>query len=337
MGHAGPPWARWGAALAIATALVACTSANGTPQGSESTVPDVSGLPTAPSTRPSDPSTVEEAVSALWTDLHAARLELIHAEGEPDVAEFAGLATDDAASALIDLIRAARGDVPTELAEAEYWPQVEVAAGATEATIDDCIIVATRPKDQPTADPTVRSQVWTGTAQQTDGAWLLASVSIGQDDCVPSGLAEELFDAYEAWHEAKSTWWDPPDTSHELLEETMVDPGLTDMRELLAEHADMGIVVRDAHELDNAVVFELGLDAARVSDCYLATDGDIAAYDPDTNDRREDLSPSPDADQLDRTVVDLERGSDGAWKVSGWRSETKSDCTPAGTPYVVTP
>ncbi|MGH3469760.1 MAG: hypothetical protein ACRDQF_18720, partial [Thermocrispum sp.] len=61
----------------------------------------------------------------------------------------------------------------------------------------------------------------------------------------------------------------------------MVDPGLSDMRDLLTEHASMGIVVRDTHDLENAVAFELGIGSARISDCYPAKDGDIAAHDPE--------------------------------------------------------
>ena len=73
-----------------------------------------------------------------------------------------------------------------------------------------------------------------------------------------------------------------------------------------------------------------------VSDCYDATEGDAGAYDLETDDRREDLTPSPSAGQFNAEVVELLRARDG-WVVSGWSSLVDVECTPGETAYVAIP
>ncbi len=320
------------AVLALGLALTSCSS---TFDSSASTGAPTSGTFTALDR--SIPPNREEQVEALWEDLQTKRLAQVYAAAEPDGGAFANLATEPAVGALLDLIQAARGDVPTELVDTELWPDLDIAAAGDKAAIADCILVATRPASQPDTEPTVQSQVWKGSAVATAEGWRIDAISVGVDNCVPPKLNQQLLDAYRGWHKAKNQWWDPPDPNHPLLDQRMVDPGLEDMRDLLAEHRSMGIVVRDEHDLDKAVVFELRIGAARISDCFPAHPNNITAYDKDTGKRREDLSPSPTPGQVDRTLADLERTADSKWKVNGWRSTTDSDCTPGGTPYAVAP
>jgi hypothetical protein len=110
----------------------------------------------------------------------------------------------------------------------------------------------------------------------------------------------------------------------------MADPGLSDMREVLADDRDAGISMRFPHETQ-AVVAELALETARVTDCYPAPDG-YGAFDVDSGDRRSDIVPAPEPGQLNRTVADLERTEDG-WRVVGWRWEEKNNCEPGETRY----
>lgn len=322
-------------ALTLSLGLAACTPGTGS-----STPEPTPSAPTATAPSPSETSaspepTAREQAAELWTGVHEQRLDQVFAADEPNDDAFTAVATPEASETLLALVRAARADVPTELVGVEHWPDITVAADGS-ASVADCILVATRPSNSDD-DPTVRTQVWTGRAAEIDGTWLLSEVTVGEDDCVPAELSRQLLHAYREWHEAKNQWWDPPDPDHPLLAEHMVDPGLTDMRGVLAEHRAMGIVVRDAHDLSNAVVFDLGIGRARVSDCFPAHPENITAFDAETEERREDLSPTPSEDQLDRTVVDFERITDGAWKASGWRSTSNNNCTPAGTPYVVAP
>ncbi|MDP8927841.1 MAG: hypothetical protein M3O70_04475 [Actinomycetota bacterium] len=337
MSRSAPQWAGTLAALALGVALTSCTSTSGSSASTGTPTSDTTSAEPQLFVSPHHEPSREEQVAALWEDVHAQRLAQVHAAAEPDGGAFANLATQQASEALLDLIRAARGDVPTDLVGSELWPNVEISAGGDEAAIADCILVATRPASQPDAEPTVHSQVWEGSAVATDDGWLIETISAGADNCVPPKLNRQLLDAYRAWHEAKNQWWDPPDPNHPLLDQLMVDPGLSDMRQLLAEHRSMGIVLRDEHDLDKAVVFELGIGTARISDCFPAHPNNITAYDQETGERREDLSPAPTRGQIDQTVADLERTPDGKWKVNGWRSTTNSDCTPGGTPYAVAP
>lgn len=338
MGQPRPVRAWSGAALALAVALASCTSADGSPAATITAAPSISPSTSSASTHPAsaEPTAAEE-VSSLWQALHTARLEQVYGDAEADGSAFAELATGEAAATLVDLVRLSRGELPTTMTGVEFWPDVDIAGNGTEATVADCILVATRPQAQPDdAETTVRSQVWTGTAERTGDRWRLARIEIHQDNCVSSELSRQVLESYGAWHEASNDWWDPPDPEHPLLHQRMVDPGLSDMRELLAEHRSMGIAIRDAHDLENAVVVDVGIGRARISDCFPASEA-AAAYDLETGQRRADLSPHPSPGQVDHIIVDVQQTSNDGWKVEGWRSESGSDCTPGETPYVVAP
>ena len=117
----------------------------------------------------------------------------------------------------------------------------------------------------------------------------------------------------------------------------MTGDGLDDMRETLTQHREDGIVVRDSHDPVNAVVFEVGVDEVTISDCWPAAVGnELAAFDAESGERLEELSPVPEGDRTDRLQVDLIR-EDGQWLVEGWLSRTDANCTPGGSPYVVVP
>jgi hypothetical protein len=112
----------------------------------------------------------------------------------------------------------------------------------------------------------------------------------------------------------------------------MAEPGLSDMRATLAEDRDAGISLRFPHE-PQAVVTDVGFGNARVTDCYAAPDG-YGAFDVESGERRADVIPAPEAGQLNRTIVDLERIDEG-WRVVGWRWEEQNDCEPGETRYAV--
>jgi hypothetical protein len=81
------------------------------------------------------------------------------------------------------------------------------------------------------------------------------------------------------------------------------------------------------------VVTDLGMGTARISDCYEAP-SEYGAFDSTSGERRTDLVPAPEPDQLNRTVADLERAGD-RWLVVGWRWEEQSNCEPGETRYVI--
>jgi hypothetical protein len=87
--------------------------------------------------------------------------------------------------------------------------------------------------------------------------------------------------------------------------------------------------------MEHAVVDRLGIGTAWITDCYPAESGGLVAFDQETGERRDDLTPPPQPGQRDRMVVNLERTEGGVWKVEGWRSGRNASCEPGQTPYVV--
>ncbi len=324
------------AALAAAVVLTACADAPGTSASTPDGTPTASARASAPAASPTDFPTTAEAIAALWQAVHDERLAQAHAETPPDSDAFVGLATEQATEALVDLIRAARSDVPIEVTESEFWPEIEIAASGDEASVEDCVLVATRASEGE-ADVTVRSQVWTGSAIATEDGWRLHSISPGQDHCVAPDLNEQLLDAYAAYHRAWTTAWDPPNPNHPLLAETMTGQRLEEIRQQLQADREEGIAFRDPHDpRKNAVVLELGIGTATVSDCHPAHH-DYGAYDVETDERRDDVIPSPQPGELHLTSVDLVRTDERTWKVESSALLTDSNCSPRGTSYVVAP
>lgn len=332
-------WTRPLTALAFAIALGACTSEPAstaiTPTAPDASEPTSSsaGSPSDPAAQPSN----QEQIAALWEAVHTERLQQVRSDGEPDAAAFEPYATDDATQALLDHIHAARSDVEIELAGVEYWTEVAIAPSGDAADISDCLIIEERPTEQNDAEPTARTRVWTGTATETGDGWKLETVSAGIDHCVPPALNAELIDAYVAYHEAWTAAWDPPDPDHPSLEATMAGERLTEIRRQLEADLADGIAFRDPHDpLENAVVFDLGIGTATVSDCHEAHSG-YGAFDMETGERRDDVIAPVEPGQLNLTSADFVRTDDGHWKVTKSGGLDRSNCQPGGTEYVVAP
>lgn len=315
------------------------------------TEPDPQGLPAPeepgerepPSTTPDEhePS-VEQQVAAVWDAFHTERLNQAAAEvlggPEPDPAPFIDLATDDGIETAVALITIGRSEIPFEVTASESWPHIEIDTTGTGAQVSDCLLVATRAADQPDADATARSQVWTGTLVASDTGWRVDDVAAGIDNCVPPELNQLLISAYVAWHNAANQWLDPPTPDHPLLDEVMTGDGLEETRGWLQENQDLDYVIRDSHDPTAfAVVTDLGIGTAWITDCYPAIDGTVAAFDRGTGEQRDDLTPPPVDGQTDRTVVNLSRTADGVWKVAGNRTGRNAICEPGETNYAVAP
>lgn len=331
------------AVWAFASLMVATSACN-----SSTTGPDVTpstpgpslttpsrGSPSEIATDESTPSR-EDQVARLWVALHEERLTQIHRDAPSDGSRFADLATAEGVELSVSLVEAGRSDVSAELVDTEFWPSVEIAANGTEASVSDCILVAQRPVDDVSADATVRSQVWNGVAIETTDGWRFREVSPGTGDCVPADLNRDLLDAYRAYHEAWTAAWDPPDPTHPRLDETMVGDRLDGIRQALEQDSEEGIAFRDPHDPSaNAVVLELGIGRASVSDCHPAHPG-YGAFDVETGERLDDVVEPVAEGQLNLTSVDLVRTPQG-WKVTRAGGVDKADCRPRGTRYDVLP
>ena len=114
----------------------------------------------------------------------------------------------------------------------------------------------------------------------------------------------------------------------------MAGEQLTFIRDLLAEHQRDGIVIRDPAPTDNAVVFEVGIGAATVSDCTEQVDG-YGAFDLESGERLDDLIAPVESGRLDAQSVELERQEDGSWRVIDQAASRDTTCAPGSTRYAV--
>lgn len=321
-----------GLLLAILAVLVACTG--GTDEPPVPAPPPTETDPEPPATEADpdpepDPAPADsDALAETWEAFQKAWADQA-AEDEPDPEAFEGLTVDPAATVeLLDALRAGGRLVTTEQ---ELWPRFEVDGDRAEVV--DCVIAAQHPAGQPDSLATVTIS-WEATATATDDGWLLDTARPGDLFCVADELNDELLAAYDAFRTAKNAAWDPPDPDHPDLERTMAGEQLTFIQDLLTEHQRDGIVVRDPAPTDNAVVFEVGIGEATVSDCTIQVPG-RGAFDLDTGERLDDLIPPIRDGQLDGQSVELERQPDGSWLVVDQAGTRDTDCVPGSTRYAV--
>jgi hypothetical protein len=220
-----------------------------------------------------------------------------------------------------------RGDSRLVTTEAELWPRFDIDGDSAEMA--DCTIVAQHPDGQPNSTATVTIG-WAATAVVTEDGWRIQDARQLDLFCIAEELNDELLTAYTSWLRGHSEWYEPADPEHPLLQETMAEPGLSDMRAILADDRDAGISMRFPHD-PQAVVTDVAFGTARVTDCYPAPDG-YGAFDVESGERRADIVPAPEPGQLNRTVADLDRTEDG-WSVVGWRWEEQNDCEPGEARY----
>ena len=314
--------------------LAACSNSDPVVAPEEPSNPDGAAAPdepdegNGPEPEPADDPPDEEDLAGVWEAFHAAWVEQAAAD-DPDPAAFEDVATDpdDVVEALIAL----RGDSRLVTTETELWPRFEVQDDNAE--VEDCAIVAQHPDGQPDSLATVTIG-WEATAVATDDGWRIDDARQLDLFCIAEELNDELLAAYRAFREAKDAAWDPPDPDHPDLERTMAGEQLEFIRELLVEHQREGIVVRDPAPVDQAVVFELGIGEATVSDCAEQVP-ERGAFALETGERLDDLIPPIRAGQLDLQSVELKRGDDGAWRVVDQAGTRDTNCVPGSTRYVV--
>jgi hypothetical protein len=321
-----------GTLLVVALLLTACSTAPATEPAAEA--PPDPPPAEAPSRVPDEPDpaaeapTDEEQLGELWAAFYRAWVEQAPLE-DPASAAFADLAVDpDQTTA--DLV-AQRLDSRPVVTEFEQWPQV-VIDGDT-ATITDCVIATQHERDED-GNAVTLSTSWEAQATSTAEGWRIETAGPRDLFCVPEELNEQLLGAYREYREALDAAWDPPDPDHPALQRTMTGEQLTFIRELLAEHERDGIVVREPAPTDNAVVWELGIGIATVSDCTEQVP-EYGAFDLETGERLDELVPPVEPGRLDAQSVDLDRNADGTWQVVDQAASRDTDCDPGSTRYAV--
>ncbi|MFA9444433.1 hypothetical protein [Egicoccus sp. AB-alg6-2] len=320
--------------FALAAVLAACST--GAPTSTSVREPDATDnsaaaveteTPDAPPTaEPSRPD--EDELAATWEAFHTAWVEQASVD-DPDPAEFQEVAVDP--DRAIEALVAQRGDSRLVTSDTELWPRFQVTGD--QASITDCAIVAQHPDGQPDSVATVTTG-WEATAVATNDGWRIDTAQQRDLFCIAEELNDQLLAAYRDFRAAKDAAWDPPDPGHPELERTMTGAQLEFIRDLLTEHQRDGIVIRDPAPTDNAVVFEVGIGAATVSDCARQVP-ERGAFDLETGTRLDDLIPPVQEGQLDLQSVELRRGDDGVWRVSDQAGTRDTNCEPGSTRYVV--
>lgn len=318
-------------------ATLAAAGCSGTP--GESPPPSSAATPTesppaGPTGEPTEPAPSQsEQVAALWEDYHAAYLQQLGAE-QIDPTAFEGLALDpDAVAAQMASERDAL-DNRLVTVEVEHWPQARIVSDGREAEVTDCVVASQYPASRGEEATATASSLWQASIVRVEDGWRVQSATAQGHLCIAEELNAELLDAYQQWTEARKQWFDPPDPDHALLEQLMAEPGLTAMREHLAELDAQDLVGRDERtDLSNAVVTELGVSTATITDCYPAELGGLDAYDRETGEERGDLNPETEPGSHSFVTVDLVRTGQGPWKATGWNFGRNSQCEPGDSDY----
>lgn len=333
--HRAPRLARVSAFLAASAMLGSCSSSQPIAEPAEPSNTDVAAAPATPdddnvsAPGPSaEPSPGADELAAVWEQFHAAWVA--QATGDtPDPAAFETVATDPAR--VVDALIAQRGESRLATTGTELWPQLEI--NGARAEIVDCAIVTQHPDGQPDSTATVTIG-WDATAVVTDDGWRIEDARQRDLFCIAEELNDELLAAYRAFREAKNAAWSPPNPDHPDLERTMAGDQLDFIRNLLTEHANEGIVVRDPAPTSNAVVFDVGIGRATVSDCTEQVEG-YGAFDADSGERLDNLIAPVEPGRLDAQSVELERVDDGSWRVVDQAASRGTDCVVGSTRYEV--
>jgi hypothetical protein len=325
----------------VGVALLAAGCSNATPTAPPteppedvSTETDQAETTEAASTteEPEDPAATEppgeEELLETWEAFHSAWTSQAPLD-EPDPDAFDGLAVDPAETAAF--LAAQRLDGRTVTLEQQLWPRVDV--DGEQASITDCVIATQHPAGQPDTAATV-TVGWEATAIVTDSGWLIDLAEPVGLFCIAEELNDQLLDAYRDYRAARKAAWDPPDPDHPALEATMTGEHLEFIRDLLAQHQAEGIVVRDPAPTDNAVVFEVGIGTATVSDCAEQVD-ERGAFDLETGKRLDELIPPVREGQLDAQSVELVVTEGGVWKVNDQAGTRDTNCVQGSTRYEV--
>jgi hypothetical protein len=319
--------------LAVATVLAACST--GAPTSTAVPEPDATDNSAAAveSEAPDDPPTAEpsrpdeDELAATWEAFHTAWVEQASVD-DPDPAAFQEVAVDP--DRAVEMLAAQRGDSRLVTTDTELWPRFDI--DGDQASITDCAIVAQHPDGQPDSVATVTTG-WEATAVATDGGWRIDTAQQREMFCIAEELSDQLLTAYRDFRAAKDAAWDPPDPDHPELERTMTGAQLEFIRDLLAEHQREGIVIREPAPTDNAVVFEVGIGTATVSDCTQQVES-YGAFDAETGERLDELIAPVEPGRRDAQSVDLVHQS-GRWKVVDQAASRGTDCVEGSTRYEI--
>ncbi len=210
------------------------------------------------------------------------------------------------------------GAMETEVAT--HGKVTEVGAG--EAVVEDCVLLS------PSFTESVG--VWYQADLRDSGSgWVVADLRIRSGGgCVPEEMAADAIAAYEAYYDARASFWDPPDPDHSLIGEVLAEPQLSFIVGLLEEHEERGVALRGRPTTPPEVIEVVSPAELVILSCN-QPHPDYGVYDLESGDRLPDEPPVREGQRdLQSAVMVLQ---DGKWKVSDLQGQVDFACEFAPT------
>jgi hypothetical protein len=277
---------------------------------------------TAATTSLTTTTTVDTSVEVLetWNAFWRAWATVGAAE-DLDPLPLEAVATPDVVAGVVALFERQResGSGPVETEVVAHGKVAAVATG--EAVVEDCVLLS------PSFTESVG--VWYEADLRNSGsAWVVADLRIRSGACVPAEMAAAVTSAYDAYYDARETFWDPSDPDHPLVAEVLAEPQLSFIVDLLREHEERGVALRGRPTTHPEVVEVVSPTEVVVLSCN-EPDPDYGVYDLATGERLPDEPPVRDGQRdLQSAVMVLE---DGKWKVSDLQGQVDFECEFAPT------
>ena len=265
----------------------------------------------APTTEPTPAGPPLEDAASVWTEVVTA----VASSGEDPAGPSAAAGATAAVVEQLELVFGEGKRIVTS------FPTVEEQDDET-VLIDDCMFVGPSLAAAPTA--------WfSGIATATDGAWTITAVNVESlEGCVPTSIADAALADYDAYHDARASWLDPPDAAAAELAATATGDFLALNQDLATRLAGDGQVLR-GRATTHPEFFRINSPTeVVVLDCT-ETDPERGVYDADTGERTDVIAPIADGqrDLLETTMI-LE---DDTWKVADVQANRNTTCETAPT------
>ncbi len=195
------------------------------------------------------------------------------------------------------------------------------------ATVEACTLISRPPTGVPGSLYDVAME------QTANGTWIVAELAlVSGAGCVPTALAVEAIDAYEAYWDDRGTLSNPADPDAPWLAERMTGEHLEVLAELYRDLQERGLYFTGRPETHPEVV-EVDLNwSVVILDC-MAIPSDWGVYVIDTGQRTDDAESVGDG-RLDLRSALMENemaDASGVWRVATLAGEVNASCDFAPT------
>ena len=330
-GHARPA-IRWGlVAVSLLTLLVfvACASGSADTAPSDTSNSSSTANPAAAptSTTTTFPTTttttldMTDEILAAWETFWEAWVA-VRASEDLDPGPLEEVADSDVVEGAVALFERQR-ESGLGAADTEVVTHAKVmAAESGEATIEDCVLLS------PSFTETVG--VWYQADLRDSGSgWVVADLRVrSTKGCVPEEMATNAISGYEAYYEAESEFWDPPNPDSSLIGEVLTEPQKSFIVDLLTDHQARGVALRGRPVLHPEVIEVRSPTELVILSC-LEPAPDYGVYDIDSGGRLPDEPPVREGQRDLQSAVMVFEGD--LWKVSDLQGQVDFACEFAPT------